>query len=116
MKLLLSSLIIIGILYPISESAKSGGGGRSRGVRGRSRVYTGRMPILIPNRNSASTGYYENKDGARIIKASHFELDYMLGRKITFFCMAQGFPRPEITWFKDGIELYHHKFFQVIIE
>lgn len=28
--------------------------------------------------------------GARIIKASHFELEYMLGRKITFFCMAQG--------------------------
>lgn len=37
----------------------------------------------------------------------------MLGRKITFFCMAQGMPRPEITWFKDGIELYAHKFFQV---
>lgn len=47
------------------------------------------------------------------MKASHFELDYMLGRKITFFCMATGFPRPEITWLKDGIELYHHKFFQV---
>ena len=51
--------------------------------------------------------------GATIVKASHFELDYMLGRKITFFCMARGYPRPEITWFKDGIELYHHKFFQV---
>jgi len=53
--------------------------------------------------------------GARIIKSSHFELDYMLGRKITFFCMAKGLPRPEITWFKDGIELYAHKFFQVSI-
>jgi len=51
--------------------------------------------------------------GAKIVKSSHFELDYMLGRKITFFCMATGFPRPEITWLKDGIELYHHKFFQV---
>lgn len=51
--------------------------------------------------------------GAKIVKASHFELDYMLGRKITFFCMAIGIPRPEITWLKDGIELYHHKFFQV---
>lgn len=51
--------------------------------------------------------------GARIVKSSHFELDYMLGRKITFFCMARGLPRPEITWFKDGIELYAHKFFQV---
>lgn len=28
--------------------------------------------------------------GAKIIKSSHFELDYTLGRKITFFCMAQG--------------------------
>lgn len=60
--------------------------------------------------NHLITGFSQ---GAKIVKASHFELDYMLGRKITFFCMATGFPRPEITWLKDGIEMYHHKFFQV---
>lgn len=59
------------------------------------------------------TANHSRSQGAKIVKASHFELDYMLGRKITFFCMATGFPRPEITWLKDGIELYHHKFFQV---
>jgi hypothetical protein len=50
--------------------------------------------------------------GAKIVNSSHFELDYMLGRKISFFCMAQGQPRPYITWFKEGIELYAHQFFQ----
>lgn len=54
--------MMIGILCPTLDSAKGGGGGRSRGPRGRGRVFTGRMPILIPNRNPASMGYYENKD------------------------------------------------------
>ncbi|XP_060829728.1 immunoglobulin domain-containing protein oig-4-like isoform X2 [Bombus pascuorum] len=99
----------------VNTDAAKGGGGRGGGRRTGGRVYKSRMPILIPHRNPASANYYENKDGARIVKASHFELDYMLGRKITFFCMATGFPRPEITWLKDGIELYHHKFFQIIM-
>ncbi|GAB1862172.1 Contactin-5-like isoform x1 protein [Camponotus japonicus] len=97
----------------MSTEAQKGGGGRGGRGRSRGRTWGSRMPILIPNRNPASANYYENKDGAKIVKSSHFELDYMLGRKITFFCMATGFPRPEITWLKDGIELYHHKFFQV---
>ncbi|KAG7212696.1 hypothetical protein KM043_012971 [Ampulex compressa] len=106
-------LLLLSTLMISVETAKGGGRrGSSRG-RGRGRMYGSRMPILIPHRNPASAGYYENKDGAKIVKASHFELEYMLGRKITFFCMAVGFPRPEITWLKDGIELYHHKFFQV---
>ncbi|XP_060516801.1 immunoglobulin domain-containing protein oig-4-like [Cylas formicarius] len=92
----------------------SGGRISGRGAKfGRGRLYHSRIPIVIQHRNQASVNYYENKDGAKIIKSSHFELEYMLGRKITFFCMAQGLPRPEITWFKDGIELYHHKYFQV---
>ncbi|XP_055376877.1 immunoglobulin domain-containing protein oig-4 [Condylostylus longicornis] len=77
------------------------------------RNYTGKKPALIQHRTPDAVNYYDHENGAKIIKASHFELDYHLGRKITFFCMAQGVPRPTITWFKDGSELYHHRFFQV---
>ncbi|KAL2741911.1 receptor-type tyrosine-protein phosphatase S-like isoform X3 [Vespula maculifrons] len=106
------SLLLLAALVVSANAAKGGGprgAGRNRGGR---RMY-GSSAIPMSHRNSASVRYYENKDGAKIVKASHFELDYMLGRKITFFCMATGYPRPEITWLKDGIELYHHKFFQV---
>ncbi|BES91887.1 unnamed protein product [Nesidiocoris tenuis] len=98
-------------IHGISEGARGGGGRGGRGKGGRGR-FGSRMPILI-HRTPGSKDYYDHKDGAKIVKASHFELDYMLGRKITFFCMATGFPRPHITWFKDGIELYAHKYFQV---
>ena len=49
----------------------------------------------------------------RIAQSSHYELKYTLGRKIVFICVARGNPRPQITWFKDGIELYAHNFFKV---
>ncbi|XP_043280321.1 immunoglobulin domain-containing protein oig-4-like [Venturia canescens] len=105
--------LVLAIFCLSTDGAKAGGIGRSRVHGGRGRLAAASpVQILIPNRNPASAIYYGHKDGARIVKASHFELDYMLGRKITFFCMARGYPRPEITWFKDGIELYYHKFFQ----
>ncbi|KAL3280587.1 hypothetical protein HHI36_003819 [Cryptolaemus montrouzieri] len=106
-------LFLLWVLLYLSACNAARGSGRAKQARGRGRLFNSRMTIIIRHRNPASAHYYEHKDGARIIKASHFELDYMLGRKITFFCMAQGLPRPEITWFKDGIELYAHKFFQV---
>lgn len=46
--------------------------------------------------------------GAKIIQASHFDYEYTLGHKISFVCVAKGSPRPQITWFKDGVELYAH--------
>ncbi|XP_049822092.1 immunoglobulin domain-containing protein oig-4 [Aethina tumida] len=105
-------LMCVSVLVGDSGAARGGGRAGKTG-RGRGRLYNSRMPVIIQHRNPAAANYYENKDGAKIVKASHFELEYMLGRKITFFCMATGLPRPEITWFKDGIELYAHKFFQV---
>ncbi|CAL8104373.1 unnamed protein product [Orchesella dallaii] len=57
--------------------------------------------------------YYHHPDGAKITKSSHFEMEYELGRKIVFICTAEGKPRPHITWFKDGIELYAHRWLMI---
>ncbi|KAG1656876.1 Immunoglobulin domain-containing protein oig-4 [Nymphon striatum] len=75
--------------------------------------YRGRVrsqAMIYDRRNS---GYYENPNGAKIIKSSHFDYDFELGHKIALICVAKGNPLPRITWFKDGIELYNHPYLQI---
>jgi len=62
-------------------------------------------PGVFNFKQEKSPEYYFHRSGARILKSSHFYMRYHLGRKISFVCVAEGYPRPQITWLKDGLEL-----------
>lgn len=85
--------------------------GRARG-RTKSRVQIG-LPITGKYRDPESDQYYNNNNGAKITLASHFDLEYVLGHKIAFLCVAKGNPRPQITWYKDGNEIFTHLYMNV---
>ncbi|CAM1154223.1 Uncharacterised protein g8412 [Pycnogonum litorale] len=82
-------------------------------ARGRSRTYKqntmkNRVQLYRFNKNK---NYDIN--GARVIQSSHFDYDFELGHKIVLLCVAKGKPRPRITWFKNGVELYNHPYLRL---
>ena len=97
-----------------------------KGTRFRTKMQVGPQPlgrnkpyaqVMVPPtqrfRSEDGERYYRHSKGARISKASHFDFDYELGHKIKFICVAKGSPRPTITWFKDGMEVYQHGYMHV---
>ncbi|XP_063229639.1 immunoglobulin domain-containing protein oig-4-like [Bacillus rossius redtenbacheri] len=106
----LTVLLLVLLLWGGPRGAH-GRKGRGRG-RTKSKVQIG-LPITGQYRDPESDQYYNNNNGAKILVASHFDYEYTLGHKIAFMCVARGSPRPQITWFKDGIELYAHSYLHI---
>lgn len=64
--------------------------------------------------NSKRKEYYNNTNGAEIVKSSYFDIEYELGDKLSLLCVAKGDPIPRLSWFKDGSELIPHQFSQIV--
>lgn len=64
--------------------------------------------------NSKRKDYYNNTNGAEIIKSSHFDHEFELGDKLSLLCVAKGDPIPRLSWYKDGNELIPHQFSRIV--
>ncbi|XP_014472803.1 PREDICTED: uncharacterized protein LOC106743461 isoform X1 [Dinoponera quadriceps] len=107
------SMLLLILLSILLLNCRETFGRRGRGrSRSKSRVQIG-LPITGKYRDPESDQYYNNNNGAKILLASHFDLEYVLGHKIAFLCVARGTPRPHITWFKDGTEIYTHLYLHI---
>ncbi|KAI5699914.1 hypothetical protein M8J76_001460 [Diaphorina citri] len=102
--------LVLALLFSVLIELPWTSGKRGRGRGSKSRIKGIGVPITGKYRDQNATQYYNNNDGAKIIMHSHFDYEYVLGHKIVFICMAKGKPRPHITWFKDGVELYAHMY------
>ncbi|KAL6727473.1 hypothetical protein Aduo_009345 [Ancylostoma duodenale] len=49
--------------------------------------------------------FSNNEDGPRIDRHSFFKQHFRLGYKLQLFCEAHGTPRPDLRWYKNGVEL-----------
>ncbi|KRY52929.1 Vascular endothelial growth factor receptor 2 [Trichinella britovi] len=91
-------LLLISFCGPGNDAAKAS----SRRSRGRGKNL---LPFANVAEHSLLSQTADQERSVKIIKASHFNQAYRLGGKIVILCTASGYPRPTITWYKDGVEL-----------
>ncbi|XP_050309617.1 immunoglobulin domain-containing protein oig-4-like [Anthonomus grandis grandis] len=108
MKIAVSIVLLLVIGFVTETESKRA---RTR-TRSKSKFQIG-LPITGKYRDPESDKYYNNNNGAKITLASHFDYEYVLGHKIAFICVARGNPRPHITWYKDGSEIFTHQYLHI---
>ena len=85
---MLVATITVALMLLLSVSPVHGQRGRGRG-RSRAKTRILGLPITGKYRDPESDQYYNNQNGAKIIMASHFDYEYILGHKIAFLCVAK---------------------------
>ncbi|RCN42732.1 immunoglobulin domain protein [Ancylostoma caninum] len=76
------------------------------------------LPLLVPllvfcsveashyyHTNEDALHFSNNEDGPRIDRHSFFKQHFRLGYKLRLFCEAHGTPRPDLRWYKNGVEV-----------
>lgn len=105
-------LIILFVLFDILINEQTEGLRSGKMRRRKMRKENSSRFLFI--QNSKRKEYYNNTNGAEIVKSSYFDHEYELGDKISLLCVAKGDPMPRLNWYKDGTELVPHQFSRIV--